>query len=111
MHQCTQGHVTGGGGSVHVWGAFCADAKCKMVVLEQNVNDPHYKDILQQHLLPWAHGLLDNNFRFQDDNAPAHRARILRDFIEGEDINVLHQPLLSQIVTQLHIFGMNWVML
>ena len=40
-------------------------------------------------------GLFGNYFRFQDDNAAAYSAQILRDFIEGKDITALHPPLLS----------------
>lgn len=95
LDQCTQDRVTGGGGSVHVWAAFCAHGRSRLVVLDQNVTAVRYMEILDQHLLPWARRLFGNNFRFQDDNAPAHRGRVVRDFLEQEAINVLYQPSLS----------------
>lgn len=90
-----QARVAGGGGSVHVWGAFCADGKSQLVILDQNVTGVVYRQLLDRNLLPWAHGLFANNFRYQDDNAPAHRARVVTTYLEGQDVNVLRQPPLS----------------
>jgi hypothetical protein len=49
--------------------------------------------ILQLNLLLWARGLFGNNFRFQDDNAPANP--LLNNFPEEQDVNQLIQPALS----------------
>ncbi len=46
MEQCLQNKVAGGGGSVHVWGAFCKHGKCDLVILDQNVTRAVYRDIL-----------------------------------------------------------------
>ncbi len=46
MEQCVQNKVAGGGGSVHVWGAFCKHGKCDLVILDQNVTGAVYRDIL-----------------------------------------------------------------
>lgn len=92
---CVQNRVAGGGGSVHVWGAFCATAKSELVILDANVNGAVYSGILEQNMLPWARRLFGDNFRFQDDNAPAHRARVVTTFLEEQDVTVLRQPALS----------------
>ena len=92
---CVQPRVAGGGGSVHVWGAFCAGGKSQLVILDRNVTGEVYRQVLDQNLLPWARGLFANNFRYQDDNAPAHRARVVTNFLEEQDVNVLRQPALS----------------
>ena len=36
-----------------------------------------------------------DNFRYQDDKNPAHRSRVVRDFLEQEQIHTLYQPPLS----------------
>ena len=92
---CVQAQVAGGGGSVYVWGAFCAHGKSHLVILDRNVTGDVYRQVLDQNLLPWARGLFGNNFWYQNDNAPAHRARVVTTYIEGQDMNVLRQPARS----------------
>ena len=46
-------------------------------------------------MLPWGCQTTVNNFCYQDDNAPTHRARLVRDFMEQEGLTVLHQPPIS----------------
>lgn len=92
---CVQERVAGGGGSVHVWGAFHSGAKSQLVQLRGNVTGASYRDTLATNLVPWARQTFGNNFRFQDDNAPAHRARIVQNFMAQEAIQVLPQPACS----------------
>ena len=99
----TEGHieqarlprVASGGGSVHVWAAFSSEGKSTLKILEENVNAAVYRDILEAEMVPWAEGLYGRNFRFQDDNAPAHRARLVTDFLAQNDIMTLQQPSCS----------------
>ena len=88
----TVGH---GGGSVHVWGAMHAGGVSALVVLEGNVNGLVYRDILEHHMLPWARGVFGDNFGYQDDNAPPHRARITTNFLEEEEVQRRPQPARS----------------
>ena len=90
-----QHRVQGGGGSVHVWGAFCSDSVSPLVILDQNVNGVGYRDILTQNLLPFARRVFRDNFRLQHDNAPAHTARMVQDFLQVQDVQVMEQPSLS----------------
>lgn len=95
MEQFRLPKVASGGGSVHVWAAFSSEGKSTLKVLEQNVNGAVYRDILEENMIPWAQGLYGRNFRFQDDNAPAHRARLVMDFLARHDILTLQQPSCS----------------
>ena len=95
VDDCVQETVAGGGGSVHVWGAFHAGGKSELVVFRANVNGARYRDIMRQNLLPWARQQFGYNFRYQDDNAPAHRARLVQNFMVQEGANVLAQPACS----------------
>ena len=92
---CVMFNQTGGGGSVHVWGAFHHGGASGLVVLDRNVNGVLYRDILDQNLILFASQHFQDNFRYQDDNAPAHRARVVRDFLEQEQIHTLYQPTVS----------------
>ena len=82
--ECVQPRVAGGGGSVHVWGAICADGKSQLVILDRNVTGDVYRQLLDQELLPWARGMFGNNFRYQDDNAPVHRARVVTTYLDDQ---------------------------
>jgi hypothetical protein len=47
-----------------------------------------YRDILDNHLWPvLARHFADKTYRFQDDNAPVHRARIIEEFKRDNDIH------------------------
>lgn len=95
LDECVQAKVAFGGGSVHVWGAFCTRGVSQLVVLDQNVTGMVYQGILEQHLLPFTQRLFQNNFRFQHDNAPAHTSRVVRDFLQQHDVGTLPQPSVS----------------
>ena len=88
---CVQNCVAYGGGSVHVWGYFCYGSKLELVALNNNVNGLLYRNIVQVNLLPWAGQMFRDNWRFQDDNAPGHRAQEVRYLHVGSGIQALEQ--------------------
>ena len=71
-----------GGGSVHVWGAICRNAKSRLVILQSFVTEQSYTKVLDDHLIPWAtqHRQSDRDWKLQADNAAPHRANIVTDF-------------------------------
>lgn len=87
--------VAYGGGSVHVWGAICSHGKSPLVVLDRNVNAVVYRDILANSLLPYARGLFGDNFRYQDDNARPHRARLVEVYCAQQRVVGMEQPARS----------------
>ena len=79
---CILETVSYGGGSVHVWGAISSSSRSELVILRQTVNGERYKLVLNNSLLPWASVNLGNpqtDWKLQDDNAPAHRARSVQE--------------------------------
>ena len=86
----TQEHTDGG--SVHVWGAINYGGRCALRVIEGNVNARTYKEILEVNLLPYAREQFQDNFVYQDDNAPPHRARLVRQFLDDNDVTRLDWP-------------------
>lgn len=75
---CIVDSVSYGGGSVHVWGAISTNSRSELVILRQTLNGERYKLVLKDHLLTWASVSLGNpqtEWKLQEDNAPAHRAR------------------------------------
>ena len=94
---CTTETVSYGGGSVHVWGAISATGRSELVILRQNVNRETYKVVLREHLLPWATANLGDpqrDWKLQEDNAPAHRARAVKE--EKEHLGIRSIPWPSQ---------------
>ena len=83
---CVQGRVAHGGGSVHVWGAVHYLGKMPLRVLDRNVTGQLYRDILQGDLVPHMCMHYANNWSLADDNAKPHRANIVREYINNEDI-------------------------
>ena len=72
--------VQAGGGSVHVWGAFHNSAKSPLVLPDGYFTGVLYRGILQNTLVPFAKHYFGDNYRYQDDNATPHRARVVLDF-------------------------------
>ena len=79
---CVRFSLECGGGSVHVWGAISSNSRSDLIILRENVNGERYKRVLNDHLMPWASASLGDpqvDWKFQDDNAPAHRARCVQE--------------------------------
>lgn len=92
LEDCQVDRVQAGGGSIHVWGAFHNDAKSPLVPLDRNVNGVVYRDILRDTLVPFARQHFGDNFRYQDDNATPHHARVVTAYLQQEDITKMEQP-------------------
>ena len=80
---CQAHRVQAGGGSVHVWGAFHKRGFGAIVEIRgQNhhqLTGVLYRGILQNTLVPFASHYFRDNYRYQDDNATPHRARVVLD--------------------------------
>ena len=85
--------VAHGGGSIHVWGAIWTGGRSELVVLQQNVTGPVYRDILHNHLAT-IEGL-PPNWILQDDNARPHRSQVVQQFKETSGIQSLPWPARS----------------
>ena len=95
LKACVLLRVQDGGGGITVLGAFHAGRKSPLVVLDGNLNQQQYIHILETTMLPFARGNVCNNFVFQDDNAPAHRAHAITAFLEQQGIKHLPWPACS----------------
>lgn len=93
--ECIEPRVQAGGGGITVWAAFHAGGKTDLVFINGHVDRFQYLNILATSLLPFARATFQNNFVFQDDNAPAHRARVVSDFLEEQDVEHMIWPACS----------------
>ena len=83
---CQAHRVQAGGGLVHVWGAFHNSAKSPLVLPDGYLTVVLYRGILQNTLVPFARHYFGDNYRYQDDNATPHRARVLLDFLQQGNV-------------------------
>lgn len=63
---------TSGGGSVMVWGGFCANGKTSLAIIKGRQNSTTYQNTLEQHLLPFVPQIGSQEWIFQQDNASFH---------------------------------------
>ncbi len=84
-----------GGGSVMVWGGITSTGRTPLVVIDGNLNAVRYRDeIIQPHVIPFVQGQ-QRHITLQQDNARPHVARVVRDFLAQQNIDVLPWPAVS----------------
>ena len=89
---CVKKTVKHGGGSVMIWGVFSAEGPGPLVRLHGRVNAEVYKQLLQQHLIPYLHATRLQPATFMQDNAPCHTAKKVKSFFEEENLSVMDWP-------------------
>ena len=89
---CQAHRVQAGDGLVHVWGAFHNSAKSPLVLPDGYLSSVFYRGILQNTLVPFARHYFGDNYRYQDDNATHHRARVVLDFLQQGNFTKMEQP-------------------
>lgn len=90
--ECLQPTVQKSAG-IMVWGCFCRDRIGPLVLLEGSVTAVKYIELLEQHLLPFMN--VQTEYVFQDDNAPAHTARAVKQWKDDNLTETLPWPAQS----------------
>jgi len=81
------------GGSIMLWGCFSAARTGRLVRVEGKMNAAMYRDILDDNLLQSALDLdLGRRFIFQQDNDAKHTAKITKQWLQDNSVNVLEWP-------------------
>ncbi|KAG2463444.1 TC1A transposase, partial [Polypterus senegalus] len=77
------------GGSIMLWGAGTG----RLVRIKGKMTAAMYRDILDENLLQSALDLrLGRRFIFQQDNDPKHTAKISKEWLQDNSVNVLEWP-------------------
>ena len=81
-----------------VWAGISATAKTDLVFTDGNVNGQLYiNEVLTHHVLPFLCQMPVPDPIFQDDNARPHRARIMNDFIQWNNVTRMAWPAVSSL--------------
>lgn len=78
-----------------VWGCISSYGAGKILILEGKVNAEVYLQLLRNVGLPEGRRLIGDDFVFQQDNAPIHKAKKVVEFLNQEKIDVLKWPAQS----------------
>lgn len=78
--------------SINVWGWISARGPGVCQIVQGRLNAPLYCNILNQVMIPSVGAVYGQDFIFQHDNAPIHKARIVQNYLEENHIRVLPWP-------------------
>ncbi|KAG2456618.1 TCB1 transposase, partial [Polypterus senegalus] len=94
LHQAnTITTVKHGGGSIMLWGCFSAAGTGRLVRIKGKMTAAMYRDTLDENLLQNALDLgLGRRFIFQQDNNPKHTAKISKEWLQDNSVNILEWP-------------------
>lgn len=84
-----------GGGSIMVWAGFSWRGKSSLCFTSERMNSTRYINILNGHLLPVARRIAGKEFIFQQDNAPCHSSKLVKEWLKRQKINALMWPAYS----------------
>ena len=88
-------HDRYGGGSVMMWGGFALNFRTPLHQIHGNLNGIAYRDdVLRCMVLPALRAIGEGAI-LQDDNARPHRARIVNDFLQQQQIMRMDWPARS----------------
>lgn len=84
-----------GGGGIMVWIGFCYNEKLTIQFIDQKMNSEKYCQMLDISLKGFLDDNKKNDYIFQQDNAPCHRARNTLKWFEESNISKVVWPALS----------------
>ena len=85
--------VKHGGGSLMFWGSFSANGSGSLVKVDGIMKKEQYLKIIKENIRQNAEKLhLGSEWMLQQDNDPKHTAKIVKKWLQDNQINVLEWP-------------------
>uniref|UniRef100_A0A1I7XHA1 DDE_3 domain-containing protein n=1 Tax=Heterorhabditis bacteriophora TaxID=37862 RepID=A0A1I7XHA1_HETBA len=81
-----------GCGSLMEWAAFSSFGALELVLISTKTNSVGYKQVLENHLLPYYNRFPQKNFIFQQDNAAIHVSCSTKDWFRRRNIVLTDWP-------------------
>lgn len=79
-------------GGVMVWGAITYYGVAKLVFVDQKMTGIHYKTMLESAFEDLKEMFGPIPFIFQQDNAPIHNSRIVKEWIQNQGVELMSWP-------------------
>ena len=94
--RCTVPTVKHGGESVKCWSCISSSSVGNLVIIDRNMTEEVYLDILQRNLFESVKKLnLERNWVLQHDNDPKHRSYIVTKWLDEKGIERVKWPSFS----------------
>jgi transposase len=77
---------------VMVWGAISIARQSSLYRIQGIITGETYKELLETNLIMEFAGLSNQSLTFQQDNAPVHTAKVVKEFLKESKIKVLEWP-------------------
>lgn len=75
-----------------VWGCFSRNGPGPLIQIKETMDRFVYRDILQNHMLPFANEKMPTEWSFQHDNDPKHSSKLIKTFLTEQNVNVIKWP-------------------
>nr|CCA19950.1 GK10162 putative [Albugo laibachii Nc14] len=80
------------GGSVMIWAAFPGMGKTELKFISDGKDARQYTETLSSHLFPFLPKNHPSGFVFQHDNAPSHRTRMTKTWLDTNNLITMTCP-------------------
>ncbi|GFV61039.1 DDE_3 domain-containing protein [Trichonephila clavipes] len=96
-----------GGARWLFWGGNILGSRTDLHVQSVTMTGHIYRDVIEEQHVRLFRGAMDAEFLFMDDNAPPHRADIVDECLQSEDITRIDWPVYSSDMNPIqHVWDM-----
>jgi len=89
---CLKPTVKFGGGHINVWGIFSSQGVGPLYRINGIMDGKKYREILKNHMAPHVRQLGIKDFIFQQDNDPKHKSKIVQNYLNNQQFQLLSWP-------------------